>query len=82
LPDLTLNLCVLCTCAGNDSRATPVWYRTDGFTVVISSESSTKKFDYLKKNRNVAIALHSTRAPIKGRETEREVKTIRELSRF
>jgi len=30
----------------------------------------------------MAIALHSTRAPIKGRETEREVKTIRELSKL
>jgi len=58
--------CVLCTCAGNDPRATPVRYRTDGLTIVIYSESFTRKFEYLKKNRNVAIALHSTRAPIKG----------------
>jgi uncharacterized protein YhbP (UPF0306 family) len=58
--------CVLCTCAGNAPRATPVRYQTDDLTIIIYSERFTKKFSYLKKNRTVAIALHSSRSPIKG----------------
>lgn len=58
--------CVLCTCAGDRPRATPVRYTTDGLHVIIYSEKFTRKFSYLKKNTRVAIALHSTQGPIRG----------------
>ncbi len=58
--------CVLCTGAGDDVRATPVRYATDGMNIVIYSEKFTRKFAYLKKNLNVSLALHSTGHPIKG----------------
>ena len=58
--------CVLCTGMGNDVRATPVRYATDGMNIIIYSEKFTRKFAYLKKNPNVALALHSTGHPIKG----------------
>ncbi len=58
--------CVLCTGAGNDVRATPVRYATDGMNIVIYSEKFTRKFAYLKKNPTVALALHSTSHPLKG----------------
>lgn len=58
--------CVLCTCSKDALRATPVRYATDDLTVVIYSEQYTKKFKHLRKNKNVAIALHSTRVPIRG----------------
>jgi uncharacterized protein YhbP (UPF0306 family) len=58
--------CVLCTCAGDESRATPVRYQADDLNIIIYSEQFTRKFSYLKKNRKVTIALHSTRSPIQG----------------
>jgi len=58
--------CVLCTCAGDESRATPVRYQADDLNIIIYSEQFTRKFSYLKKNRSVTIALHSTRRPIQG----------------
>jgi len=58
--------CVLCTCAGNESRATPVRYQADDLNIIIYSEQFTRKFSYLKKNRTVTIALYSSRKPIRG----------------
>jgi len=58
--------CVLCTCAGNESRATPVRYQADDLSIIIYSEQFTRKFSYLKKNRTVTIALYSSRKPIQG----------------
>jgi hypothetical protein len=58
--------CVMCTSVGNESRATPVKYQADDLSIIIYSERFTRKFSYLKKNRNVTIALHSTRSPIQG----------------
>ena len=58
--------CVLCTSVGNESRATPVRYQADDLNIIIYSERFTRKFSYLKKNRNVTIALHSTLSPIQG----------------
>ena len=58
--------CVLCTCAGDESRATPVRYQANGLNIIIYSERFTQKFSYLKKNRKVTIALHNTRSPIQG----------------
>ena len=58
--------CVLCTGAGDDVRATPVRYSTDGMNIVIYSEKFTRKFAYLKKNPHVALALHSASHPLKG----------------
>ncbi len=58
--------CVLCTGAGNDVRATPVRYATDGMNILVYSEKFTRKFAYLKKNPAVALALHSTSHPLKG----------------
>ncbi len=58
--------CVLCTGTGDDVRATPVRYATDGMNIVIYSEKFTRKFACLKKNPNVALALHSTSHPLKG----------------
>ena len=58
--------CVLCTSVGDESRATPVRYQADDLNIIIYSERFTRKFSYLKKNRNVTIALHSTRSPIQG----------------
>ena len=58
--------CVLCTCAGNESRATPVRYQADDLNIIIYSEQFTRKFSYLKKNRDVTIALYSSRKPIQG----------------
>jgi uncharacterized protein YhbP (UPF0306 family) len=58
--------CVLCTCSKDDPRATPVRYAIDDLRIIIYSEQFTKKFKYLRKNPNVALALHSTSSPIKG----------------
>ena len=58
--------CVLCTCVGDKSRATPVRYQSDDLNIIIYSERFTRKFSYLRKNRTVTIALHSTRSPIQG----------------
>ena len=58
--------CVLCTGAGDDLRATPVRYATDGMNILIYSEKFTRKFAYLKKNLNVALALYDQGHPIKG----------------
>ncbi|MCX5894572.1 MAG: pyridoxamine 5'-phosphate oxidase family protein [Proteobacteria bacterium] len=58
--------CVLCTCSKDDPRATPVRYAADDLKIIMYSEQFTKKFNYLKKNPNVALALHNTAAPIRG----------------
>ena len=59
--------CVLCTCSSNDPRATSVRYEVgEDLTVIIYSENYTKKFNHLKKNKKVALALHNQRMPYKG----------------
>jgi hypothetical protein len=58
--------CVLCTGSGDELRATPVRYSTDGMNIIIYSEKFTRKFFYLKKNLNVALALYDQGHPIKG----------------
>ena len=59
--------CVLCTCSNDDPRATSVRYEVgEELTVVIYSENYTKKFNHLKKNKKVALALHNQRMPYKG----------------
>jgi len=59
--------CVLCTCSSDDPRATSVRYEVgEDLTVVIYSENYTKKFNHLKKNKKVALALHNQRIPYKG----------------
>jgi uncharacterized pyridoxamine 5'-phosphate oxidase family protein len=59
--------CVLCTCSNDDPRATSVRYEVgEDLTVIIYSENYTKKFNHLKKNKKVAIALHNQRMPYKG----------------
>jgi hypothetical protein len=58
--------CVLCTGAGDELRATPVRYAAEGLNIIIYSEKFTRKFAHLKKNTNVALALHSTGHPITG----------------
>jgi uncharacterized protein YhbP (UPF0306 family) len=58
---------VLCTCSNDDPRATSVRYEVgEDLTVIIYSENYTKKFNYLKKNKKVALALHNQRMPYKG----------------
>lgn len=58
--------CVLCTGSGDELRATPVRYAADDHSIIIYSEKFTRKFAYLKKNPNVALALHSHEHPIQG----------------
>ncbi len=58
--------CVLCTGSGDELRATPVRYATDGMNILIYSEKFTRKFSYLKKNPTVALALNSTGHPLMG----------------
>jgi len=59
--------CVLCTCSGDDSRATPVRYEVgDELQIIIYSENYTKKFKLLKKNKKVTLALYNQRMPYKG----------------
>ena len=59
--------CVICTCSNDDPRATSVRYEVgEELTVIIYSENYTKKFNHLKKNKKVALALHNQRMPYKG----------------
>ena len=59
--------CVLCTCSGDDLRATPVTYEVgDDLKIIIYSENYSRKFDLLKKNKKVALGLHNNRAPYRG----------------
>jgi len=58
---------VLCTSSGDDLRATSVTYEVgDDLQILIYSENYSRKFDLLKKNKKVALALHNERKPYKG----------------
>ena len=59
-------LCVLCTCRGNESRATPVTYWSDGLMVNIFSEKFTAKFNFLEKNPKVSIGICTSHQPDRG----------------
>jgi nitroimidazol reductase NimA-like FMN-containing flavoprotein (pyridoxamine 5'-phosphate oxidase superfamily) len=59
-------LCVLCTCGGNESRATPVTYWSDGLMVNIFSEKFTAKFNFLEKNPKVSIGIYTSHQPDRG----------------
>ncbi|MCP4716447.1 MAG: pyridoxamine 5'-phosphate oxidase family protein [Deltaproteobacteria bacterium] len=68
--------CVLCTCSKDASRATPVRCWNDGVTIVIYSEKYTAKFKNLKKNRQVSIAMHGSRPPLKGLQLWGEARVL------
>ncbi len=57
---------VLCSCARNDPRATPVRYWNDDLIINIFSEKYTAKFKILEKNQNVSFAVYSAKPPAKG----------------
>jgi hypothetical protein len=59
--------CVLCTCSGDEPRATPVRYHADDdLKIMIYSENYFKKFKNLEENPNVSLALYNQRLPYRG----------------
>lgn len=53
------NVCVLCTSKGDIPRATPIEYYSEGTTVYMTAQKSTKT-ENIKANQKVSIGIYNT----------------------